>query len=80
MIWVCDVTVQRRHRVTVRFSNRCNQRCRHVFQDYHVILLRVGLDPQVYDLDSELPFPCSTELYASQALRSDRSLRPAYHR
>ncbi|CAG11652.1 unnamed protein product [Tetraodon nigroviridis] len=53
-----------------------------VVWDYHVILLQVGLDsdPQVYDLDSDLSFPCSMELYASQALRSDRSLRPAYHR
>lgn len=47
-----------------------------------MILLRVGPDsePEVYDLDSELSFPCSMEQYASQALRSDRSLRPAYHR
>lgn len=75
-------SVQQRHHVTVHFWNRCNQRCRHAFQDYHVILLQVGLesDPQVYDLDSDLSFPCSMELYASQALRSDRSLRPAYHR
>lgn len=47
-----------------------------------MILLRAGLesDAQVYDLDSELSFPCSLELYASQALRSDHSLRPMYHR
>lgn len=59
-----------------------NRRCRRVFQDYHVILLRVSpeSDTQVYDLDSELSFPCSLELYASQALRSDHSLRPMYHR
>lgn len=47
-----------------------------------MILLQASLepDPQVYDLDSELSFPCSLELYASQALRSDHSLRPMYHR
>lgn len=53
-----------------------------MFQDYHVILLQVGVESEtrVYDLDSDLWFPCSLELYASQALRSDRSLRPAFHR
>uniref|UniRef100_A0A674NPL9 Protein N-terminal glutamine amidohydrolase n=1 Tax=Takifugu rubripes TaxID=31033 RepID=A0A674NPL9_TAKRU len=53
-----------------------------VIWDYHVILLQASLesDTQVYDLDSELSFPCSLELYASQALRSDHSLRPMYHR
>ncbi|XP_058475381.1 protein N-terminal glutamine amidohydrolase [Solea solea] len=53
-----------------------------VIWDYHVILLVV--DPQsealVYDLDSELSFPCSLKVYAAQALRSDHTLRPEYHR
>ncbi|XP_056254730.1 protein N-terminal glutamine amidohydrolase isoform X1 [Seriola aureovittata] len=50
--------------------------------DYHVILLQVGLqsDSLVYDLDSELSFPCSLKLYAAQAFRSDRNIRPEYHR
>uniref|UniRef100_A0A3B3HTK5 Protein N-terminal glutamine amidohydrolase n=1 Tax=Oryzias latipes TaxID=8090 RepID=A0A3B3HTK5_ORYLA len=50
--------------------------------DYHVILLKVGVksDSVIYDLDSVLPFPCSLRLYAAQALRSDRNLRPEYHR
>ncbi|XP_035537187.1 protein N-terminal glutamine amidohydrolase [Morone saxatilis] len=53
-----------------------------VIWDYHVVLLQVGLqsDSLVYDLDSELPFPCSLQLYADQALRSDRNIRPANHR
>ncbi len=53
-----------------------------VFQDYHVILLQIGLqsDPLVYDLDSELSFPCSLQLYATQALRSEHNIKPAYHR
>ncbi|XP_041811788.1 protein N-terminal glutamine amidohydrolase [Chelmon rostratus] len=53
-----------------------------VIWDYHVILLQVGLqsDPLVYDLDSELSFPCSLQLYAAQALRSDHNIKPAYHR
>lgn len=47
-----------------------------------MILLQAGpgSDPRVYDLDTELAFPCSLELYARHALRSDRGLRPAYHR
>uniref|UniRef100_A0A8C7Y576 Protein N-terminal glutamine amidohydrolase n=1 Tax=Oryzias sinensis TaxID=183150 RepID=A0A8C7Y576_9TELE len=55
---------------------------RSVLQDYHVILLKVGVksDSVIYDLDSVLPFPCSLRLYAAQALRSDRNLRPEYHR
>ncbi|XP_042371503.1 protein N-terminal glutamine amidohydrolase [Plectropomus leopardus] len=54
-----------------------------VIWDYHVVLLHVA--PQssssvVYDLDSELPFPCSLKLYTAAALRSDRHLAPHYHR
>ncbi|KAM3596744.1 uncharacterized protein V6R79_019902 [Siganus canaliculatus] len=53
-----------------------------VIWDYHVVLLQVGpqSEPQVYDLDSELPFPCSLQVYATEALRSDHNIRPAYHR
>nr|XP_046273195.1 protein N-terminal glutamine amidohydrolase isoform X2 [Scatophagus argus] len=53
-----------------------------VIWDYHVVLLQVGLqtDPLVYDLDSELAFPCSLQLYAAEAIRSDHDIRPAYHR
>ncbi|KAM4539703.1 protein N-terminal glutamine amidohydrolase [Odontesthes bonariensis] len=53
-----------------------------VIWDYHVILIQVGLQSgsQVYDLDSELSFPCSLQLYAAQAFRSDRNIKPEYHR
>ncbi|XP_072226272.1 protein N-terminal glutamine amidohydrolase [Leuresthes tenuis] len=53
-----------------------------VIWDYHVILIQVGLqsDSLVYDLDSELSFPCSLQLYAAQAFRSDRNIKPEYHR
>ncbi|XP_047461888.1 protein N-terminal glutamine amidohydrolase [Mugil cephalus] len=53
-----------------------------VIWDYHVVLLQTGLqsDALVYDLDSELPFPCSLKLYGAQALRSDHDIRPEYHR
>nr|XP_019961913.1 PREDICTED: protein N-terminal glutamine amidohydrolase isoform X1 [Paralichthys olivaceus] len=53
-----------------------------VIWDYHVILMVRGLqsDALVYDLDSELSFPCSLKLYGAKALRSDRSIRPEYHR
>ncbi|XP_063755543.1 protein N-terminal glutamine amidohydrolase isoform X2 [Eleginops maclovinus] len=50
--------------------------------DYHVVLLQTGCRSSsvVYDLDSELPFPCSLQLYAAEALRSDCGIIPAYHR
>ncbi|XP_019713719.1 protein N-terminal glutamine amidohydrolase isoform X2 [Hippocampus comes] len=53
-----------------------------VIWDYHVVLLHVpaGSEAAVYDLDSVLPFPCPLKLYATRALRSDRGVRPAYHR
>ncbi|XP_073337994.1 protein N-terminal glutamine amidohydrolase [Pagrus major] len=53
-----------------------------VIWDYHVVLLqvRVQSEPLIYDLDSELSFPCSLQLYAVQALQSDHNIKPAYHR
>ncbi|KAM6899685.1 protein N-terminal glutamine amidohydrolase isoform 1-T2 [Xenentodon cancila] len=53
-----------------------------VIWDYHVILLHVDLqsDSLVYDLDTALSFPCSLKLYAAQAFRSERNMRPEYHR
>ncbi|XP_015229869.1 PREDICTED: protein N-terminal glutamine amidohydrolase [Cyprinodon variegatus] len=53
-----------------------------VFWDYHVVLLQVHpqSDSLVYDLDSELSFPCSLGLYGAMAFRSDRHIRPEYHR
>ncbi|XP_069544096.1 protein N-terminal glutamine amidohydrolase [Brachyistius frenatus] len=53
-----------------------------VIWDYHVVLLQAGLqsDSLVYDLDSELSFPCSLTLYGALGFRSDRNIRPEYHR
>lgn len=53
-----------------------------MFQDYHVILLQVRhqSDALVYDLDSELSFPCTLKLYADRAFRSDCNIKPEYHR
>ncbi|XP_054462333.1 protein N-terminal glutamine amidohydrolase [Anoplopoma fimbria] len=53
-----------------------------VIWDYHVVLLQIRLHSSslVYDLDSELSFPCTLKLYAAQALRSDHNIKPAYHR
>ncbi|MED6266035.1 Protein N-terminal glutamine amidohydrolase [Characodon lateralis] len=55
---------------------------RPVIWDYHVILLHVRpeSDSLVYDLDSELSFPCSLRLYGTMAFRSDCHIRPEYHR
>ncbi|XP_040044367.1 protein N-terminal glutamine amidohydrolase [Gasterosteus aculeatus] len=52
-----------------------------VIWDYHVVMLQVRRHSSlVYDLDTELSFPCSLKLYAAQALRSDRTIQPTYHR
>ncbi|XP_008297544.1 protein N-terminal glutamine amidohydrolase [Stegastes partitus] len=53
-----------------------------VIWDYHVVLLQVALqsDALIYDLDSELPFPCNLKVYGAKAFRSDCHIRPEYHR
>uniref|UniRef100_A0A3Q1FJZ7 Protein N-terminal glutamine amidohydrolase n=1 Tax=Acanthochromis polyacanthus TaxID=80966 RepID=A0A3Q1FJZ7_9TELE len=53
-----------------------------VIWDYHVVLLQAELQSEalIYDLDTELPFPCSLKLYSAEAFRSDRHIRPEYHR
>lgn len=53
-----------------------------LLQDYHVVLLQVspGEEPLVYDLDSNLPFPCSLRQYGAEALRSDLHIKTPYHR
>lgn len=53
-----------------------------LLQDYHVVLLQVspGAEPLVYDLDSDLLFPCSLQQYGAEALRSDLHIKTPYHR
>ncbi|XP_075867494.1 protein N-terminal glutamine amidohydrolase [Nelusetta ayraudi] len=53
-----------------------------VIWDYHVVLLQVspGAEPLVYDLDSDLLFPCSLQQYGAEALRSDLHIKTPYHR
>nr|XP_038040057.1 protein N-terminal glutamine amidohydrolase-like isoform X1 [Anas platyrhynchos] len=53
-----------------------------VVWDYHVILLRVSSGEQnfIYDLDTELPFPCPFDGYSTEAFRLDDSLHPEFHR
>nr|XP_057903029.1 protein N-terminal glutamine amidohydrolase-like isoform X1 [Doryrhamphus excisus] len=53
-----------------------------VVWDYHVLLLHIcgGSGSVVYDLDSTMPFPCSLELYAKHALRTDHGIQAAYRR
>ncbi|XP_051246935.1 protein N-terminal glutamine amidohydrolase [Dicentrarchus labrax] len=76
------VFISNENRMVPLWKQKSGRRDQPVIWDYHVVLLQVGLqsDSLVYDLDSELPFPCSLQLYADQALRSDRNIRPAYHR
>ncbi len=50
-------------------------------QDYHVILLcQEESQCWVFDLDTTLPFPCSFEQYAKEALGSETFLRSEFHR
>ncbi|CAJ1084285.1 protein N-terminal glutamine amidohydrolase [Xyrichtys novacula] len=76
------IFVSNQNRMVPLWKQKSGRGDQPVIWDYHVILLHVG--PQnrslVYDLDSALSFPCSLELYATQALRSDRQINPAYHR
>ncbi|XP_051948761.1 protein N-terminal glutamine amidohydrolase [Xyrauchen texanus] len=53
-----------------------------VIWDYHVILLHTSKEGQsfIYDLDTILPFPCSLDMYLTEALQSDEYLKPAYWR
>ncbi|XP_038079174.1 protein N-terminal glutamine amidohydrolase-like isoform X2 [Patiria miniata] len=53
-----------------------------VVWDYHVICIHCPevSDPQVYDLDSLLPFPCPLVQYLQSAIQSDASLKVQYHR
>ncbi|XP_040908519.1 protein N-terminal glutamine amidohydrolase [Toxotes jaculatrix] len=76
------VFLSNENRMVPLWKQKSGQRNQPVIWDYHVILLQVcgPSDSLVYDLDSELSFPCSLKLYAAQALRSDRSIRPEYHR
>lgn len=66
--------------VTISDTNSCDVIV--YLQDYHVVLLQAGgpADALIYDLDSVMSFPCSLKLYATHALRSDRGIKPAYHR
>ncbi|XP_056447442.1 protein N-terminal glutamine amidohydrolase [Gadus chalcogrammus] len=54
-----------------------------VIWDYHVILLHKSSQwgqSFIYDLDSVLDCPCDLQLYAEQAFRSDKGLKPAFWR
>ncbi|XP_071356274.1 protein N-terminal glutamine amidohydrolase isoform X4 [Trachinotus anak] len=76
------VFISNKNRMVPLWKQKSGHGDRPVIWDYHVILLQVGLqsDSLVYDLDSELSFPCNLKLYAAQALRSERNIRPEYHR
>ncbi|XP_022603284.1 protein N-terminal glutamine amidohydrolase [Seriola dumerili] len=76
------IFISNKNRMVPLWKQKSGHGDRPVIWDYHVILLQAGLqsDSLVYDLDSELSFPCSLKLYAAQAFRSDRNIRPEYHR
>ncbi|XP_070778177.1 protein N-terminal glutamine amidohydrolase isoform X2 [Enoplosus armatus] len=76
------VFVSNENRMVPLWKQKSGRGDQPVIWDYHVVLLHVGLqsDCLVFDLDSELSFPCSLQVYAAQALRSDHNIKPAYHR
>lgn len=52
-----------------------------VIWDYHVFLVYEGQnDNWVYDLDSQLPFPCKFVKYCKETFRSDNDIKPEFHR
>lgn len=57
------------------WHQRAGRLGRPVLWDYHVLLVARAEDRwAVYDLDSDLPFPCAFETYCSEAFRPDVSL------
>ncbi|CAN9503558.1 unnamed protein product [Ophioblennius macclurei] len=77
------VFISNENRTVPLWKQKSGRKGQPVIWDYHVVLLQTGshhADSLVYDLDSELSFPCSLGLYVDQALRSDRHIRPEYHR
>ncbi|XP_075931740.1 protein N-terminal glutamine amidohydrolase [Anarhichas minor] len=76
------VFISNENRMVPLWKQKSGRGDRPVIWDYHVVLLQVRLHSSslVYDLDTELSFPCSLKLYSDQALRSDRNIKPAYHR
>ncbi|XP_041867220.1 protein N-terminal glutamine amidohydrolase isoform X2 [Melanotaenia boesemani] len=79
---LCVVFISNDKRMVPLWKQKSGHGDQPVIWDYHVVLIQVGLqsDSLVYDLDSELPFPCSLRLYAAQAFRSDHFIRPEFHR
>lgn len=52
-----------------------------VIWDYHVIALHsCNGENWVYDLDTELPFPCRFEKYMTESIRNDNILHEVYKR
>ncbi|XP_028283664.1 protein N-terminal glutamine amidohydrolase [Parambassis ranga] len=76
------VFISNQNRTVPLWKQKSGRRDQPVIWDYHVILLqaRHPSDALIYDLDSELSFPCTLKLYADQAFRSDCNIRPEYHR
>ncbi|XP_028296686.1 protein N-terminal glutamine amidohydrolase-like [Gouania willdenowi] len=76
------VFISNENRTVPLWEQKSGQGEEPVIWDYHVVLLQTV--PQsgylIYDLDSELPFPCHANIYIHKALRSDQNLKPQYHR
>ncbi|KAM9307743.1 protein N-terminal glutamine amidohydrolase [Gastrophryne carolinensis] len=64
------------------WKQKSGRRGEPVIWDYHVVLLHAssGSERQIYDLDTELPFPCPCDLYIKEALRSDDNIRREFKR
>ena len=63
------------------YNNLCIDWAWSWWQDYHVVLLYQGTEGSlVYDLDTELPFPCQLDKYLTHAVRDDAVLKPDFRR
>ena len=53
----------------------------HFPQDYHVIFVyHEGLKSLVFDLDTELSFPCTLKEYATACIGDERTLKEEFRR
>ncbi|XP_076434984.1 protein N-terminal glutamine amidohydrolase-like [Babylonia areolata] len=67
--------------IPVWYQRASKREDRLVIWDYHVVMLyKDSGESWIYDLDTELPFPCQLDKYVAHAIRDDRGLKPEFRR
>ncbi|KAG8570167.1 hypothetical protein GDO81_011127 [Engystomops pustulosus] len=76
------VYLSNENRMIPIWKQKCGKGEEPVIWDYHVILLHDCRNGQrfIYDLDTELPFPCPCDFYIKEALRSDHNVHKDFRR